>query len=225
MTTDPFDDISVAREQEIADGTPDPTPEATIRRAIRHRVSCPAAASLWPGECVCGLDEAVAALGELVAERDEARRDWQMYVHEVGAESARADAAEMASECVKAKMRVLSLEAELSGLSDPDANVAGKHQRPGAAAETQRLTALIAYPRTGTARRGVLEYLVSRGEFGATDEEIQDALAMNPSTERPRRVELVEGGWVHDGGARRLTSSGSPAVVWELTRKAKVMLG
>lgn len=43
-------------------------PEAVIRKAIRHRDSCPAAASVFPGECVCGRDAALAALDVLVAE-------------------------------------------------------------------------------------------------------------------------------------------------------------
>jgi hypothetical protein len=42
---------------------------------------------------------------------------------------------------------------------------------------------------------------------------------MNPSTQRPRRVELVEGGWVEDSGERRPTRSGMDAVVWRGTDK------
>lgn len=67
---------------------------------------------------------------------------------------------------------------------------------------------------TNALRARVYAALLARGAFGATDEELQIALGMNPSTERPRRIELVERGRVRDSGARRLTRSGRRAVVW-----------
>jgi len=51
---------------------------------------------------------------------------------------------------------------------------------------------------------------------GATDEEIQTWLGMNPSTQRPRRVELVKKGLVVDSGKTRQTRSGRKATVWAL---------
>ena len=48
----------------------------------------------------------------------------------------------------------------------------------------------------GTLRGLVYRRLVRLGSFGATDEEIQLGLDLNPSTQRPRRVELVEKGWL-----------------------------
>jgi hypothetical protein len=104
-------------------------------------------------------------------------------------------------------------------LDDVDADRVGKAQRPGDAAETQRLAALRVLPHTGTARRRVLEAIFMAAANGLTDEEIQDELHMNPSTQRPRRVELVEGGWVEDSGERRPTRSGMDAVVWRGTDK------
>ena len=97
---------------------------------------------------------------------------------------------------------------------DPARDQVGKYQRPGAAAETQRRAAESVYPATGTWRRRVLNAIVAAGLRGATDEELQQALGMNPSTERPRRVELVEQGWIEDSGRRRPTRSGRFAVVW-----------
>ena len=101
-------------------------------------------------------------------------------------------------------------------LSDPSRNAVGKHQRPGDAAETQIESAVLVLPASGTQRRWVLDWIRVQGEHGATDEEIQLGLGMNPSTQRPRRVELVEGGWVEDSGERRKTRSGRNAVVWSL---------
>lgn len=48
-----------------------------------------------------------------------------------------------------------------------------------------------------------------------TDEELQLYLDMNPSTERPRRIELVAKGLVLDSGERRTTKSGRKAVLWK----------
>lgn len=56
-------------------------------------------------------------------------------------------------------------------------------------------------------------WLLERAQ-GATDEEITKGLRMNPNTERPRRVELVDMGRVVDSGRVRLTESGTKAVVW-----------
>lgn len=49
---------------------------------------------------------------------------------------------------------------------------------------------------------------------GATDEQMQDALEMNPNTQRPRRISLVSKGLIVDSGVRRRTGSGRMAVVW-----------
>jgi len=57
-------------------------------------------------------------------------------------------------------------------------------------------------------------YSVIKSTGGATDEEIQTALAMNPSTQRPRRVELLYGDRIKDSGEKRNTKSGRKATVW-----------
>ena len=80
----------------------------------------------------------------------------------------------------------------------PTSKAAGKRARSSAA----------------TWRTRVLTVIRLEGERGATDEEIQDALDMNPSTERPRRVELVKLGLVEDSGETRKTRSNRSAVVW-----------
>lgn len=59
-------------------------------------------------------------------------------------------------------------------------------------------------------QRRVLEHLAWRP---STDEEIANELAMNPSTVRPRRIELVRIGLVVEDGTRR-TASGRMATVW-----------
>ena len=69
--------------------------------------------------------------------------------------------------------------------------------------------------RTAKTLRGrVLSFISWSNAYGATDEEIQDCLEMNPSTQRPRRVELVEKGLIKDSGKKRKTKSNRLAVVW-----------
>jgi hypothetical protein len=81
--------------------------------------------------------------------------------------------------------------------------------------ETSRAAAYAVTPRTGTQRRRVLDAIAAKP---STDEEIQSALHMNPNTQRPRRVELVRGGWVGDSGERRPSSTGQDSIVWGLAR-------
>lgn len=65
-----------------------------------------------------------------------------------------------------------------------------------------------------TLRERVYQYIRSRGPLGATDDEIQVALQMEGSTERPRRVELHNAGRIINSGNKRETRSGRRAVVW-----------
>jgi hypothetical protein len=66
-------------------------------------------------------------------------------------------------------------------------------------------------------RRKVYELIDKNGPL--TDEEIQTALNMNPSTQRPRRIELVERDLVVDSGEKKKTKSGRWAVAWKASRK------
>ena len=83
--------------------------------------------------------------------------------------------------------------------------------------DTSKLAALAVMPRTGTQRRAVLDVFHARGDLGATDFEVQEALRMNGNTQRPRRVELVAGGWLVDSGERR-SVRGHSMIVWKVAR-------
>ena len=69
-------------------------------------------------------------------------------------------------------------------------------------------------PTLNAMQRRVLELLQATPD-GLTDEEMQTRLAMNPSTQRPRRIELARRGMVVEAGTRR-TASGRMAVVWRV---------
>lgn len=80
--------------------------------------------------------------------------------------------------------------------------------------DTSKAAAVAMLADATTLRAQVLQLLTRADAGGATDEEIQTALKMNPSTQRPRRIELVGMGLVRDSGNRRKTRSGRYAVVW-----------
>ena len=79
---------------------------------------------------------------------------------------------------------------------------------------TSELAAVQAEPASHTQRRRVLDLL--RRCVGLTDEQIQKALDMNPSTQRPRRIELVKAGFVVDSGLTARTVSGRLATIWRV---------
>jgi hypothetical protein len=84
--------------------------------------------------------------------------------------------------------------------------------------ETSAAAAASLTPETmSVLQRRVLEFISSRGEEGATDEECQRELGMNPSTQRPRRGELANAGLIVEAGTR-LTSSRRRATVWRMSK-------
>jgi hypothetical protein len=106
---------------------------------------------------------------------------------------------------------------EASTLGDASAIVSAS------APSTSQAAARSVAALTGEVRLRVLRAIEAHG--GLTDDEGCEVLAMNPSTYRPRRHELVrgykriEGGWVQESGRRRPTASGLPAIVWVATDK------
>lgn len=84
------------------------------------------------------------------------------------------------------------------------------------ARDTSRLAALRVKPRLDSLRWRVLQ-AIEGADQGKTDEELATELEMRLNTLRPRRWELVIGGWIQDSGRERKTSSGSFATVWTLS--------
>lgn len=69
-------------------------------------------------------------------------------------------------------------------------------------------------------QRQVYQFIRDRGETGATDEECQRGTRMNPSSQRPRRVELAMAGLVVKSGTRK-TASGRSADVWVAKKRSE----
>jgi len=82
---------------------------------------------------------------------------------------------------------------------------------------TSRDAGLQAMPRSATRRYCVLEAIAIAGERGRTDDELIVQLGVPHQSVGPRRLELVEGGWIEDSGQRRRTRTGADAIVWVLT--------
>lgn len=69
-------------------------------------------------------------------------------------------------------------------------------------------------PKAGTLRSMLLNELRQFRESGLTDAQMQDHTGMDPSTQRPRRIELLKAGLIKDSGRTRKTASGRQATVW-----------
>jgi hypothetical protein len=85
--------------------------------------------------------------------------------------------------------------------------------------ETSRLAALRAAPKSGTQRHALLLKFAAAGARGMTDDEVADAMVWSPNTARPRRVELLDGGWVGNSGSHRPSFYDNPATVWVITEQ------
>lgn len=77
---------------------------------------------------------------------------------------------------------------------------------------TSRAAATQIAPHAPTLRARVLAYIAKNGP--CSDEQIANALGLNPSTARPRRIELVAEGLVRAHYETGKTSSGRSATLW-----------
>jgi hypothetical protein len=84
--------------------------------------------------------------------------------------------------------------------------------------ETSKAAAIAIKPHVGPMHIAILKYLERWGATGATDQEMQDYLDLEGSTQRPRRRELQLWGYIVKSGTTRKTESGRAAVVWVLAR-------
>ena len=70
---------------------------------------------------------------------------------------------------------------------------------------------------TKTVLHDLLLAVLQDNPAGLTDEEMQTLVPMNPSTQRPRRIELYRALKIRPSGVKGVTRSGRTAVVWVLT--------
>ena len=72
------------------------------------------------------------------------------------------------------------------------------------------------FPKTGSLKRKVYEHFLSCGEFGATDQEIENALNISGNTVRPTRQSLQKDGYILDTGFTRSNANGNQCIVWSV---------
>lgn len=140
--------------------------------------------------------------------------------------SAWARALDSSTRSIEAALQVLRQPAQ--GAAAPSTASSPAVDTPGAlpprqgAPQTSVKAWRYVLPKTGTQRRRVLQAIaeVARDPrvVGLTDVEIQHRTGLSPNSERPRRHELVEGGWIEQGERTR-THYGTEHTVWVLTSK------
>lgn len=108
------------------------------------------------------------------------------------------------------------------GLVDLDAVASGCGLVRNDHGETAHKAAQAIKVRSGSQRGAVLLHLYTdhqAGNWGSADEVITEVTGLVPSSERPRRVELVRMGLVEDSGKVYMTRAGREAVVWRITHQ------
>jgi transcription initiation factor IIE alpha subunit len=79
---------------------------------------------------------------------------------------------------------------------------------------TSREAASRVYPRSGSIRLEVYEFLIRRGLDGATDQEIESNLNLDGNTVRPTRKTLEQDELIIDTGTTRSNHNGNQCIVW-----------
>jgi predicted ArsR family transcriptional regulator len=100
-------------------------------------------------------------------------------------------------------------------MTDAQLDLFGTHHAPYQAHSSTSRAAAAWADASGlaeTARGRVLRCIIEHGPV--TDEQIADLLAMNPSTQRPRRVELEADGLIVNYGLDAPARSGRLAARW-----------
>jgi hypothetical protein len=78
-------------------------------------------------------------------------------------------------------------------------------------------------PKLGSINAKVYDFILGRGLYGATDQEIETTLRLDGNTVRPSRGSLVKNGLVSDSGATRLNIKGNNCIVWRATEDGMLL--
>lgn len=93
---------------------------------------------------------------------------------------------------------------------------------------TERTAAELQRVNSGTKRAQVLGCFITdhrNGGDGLMDEDLAERFGIYRDTAGPRRLELVNMGYLRASGRQRRTSRNTPSIVWELTDAAITKLG
>jgi transcription initiation factor IIE alpha subunit len=79
------------------------------------------------------------------------------------------------------------------------------------------------YPRTGSLRMKVYEFILNQGLRGATDQEIEKTLSIDGNTVRPTRISLVKDGYILDTGTTRKNKHDNDCIVWRAVEEGMML--
>jgi len=79
------------------------------------------------------------------------------------------------------------------------------------------------YPRTGSLRMKVYEFILNQGLRGATDQEIEKTLSIDGNTVRPTRISLVKDGYIMDTGTTRKNKHDNDCIVWRAVEEGMML--
>jgi DNA-binding transcriptional ArsR family regulator len=85
---------------------------------------------------------------------------------------------------------------------------------PANATDSSQAAAAMIAEHAPALRERILLFIRERGEQGATNEEIADALGLRPNSETGRATELKDAGLIRDSGRRRRARSGVRVIIW-----------
>lgn len=182
-------------------------PMAALRRAMEAQARATGRID------VRKVDEQLAAGNPIPPDADvvaEQTGNWRAMLPDKGDVAEQQDLSEAERAMIESRGEQLRL--------DPARDMPGRYHADGP--DTERVAAGRVTPRSGTQRAAVLEALRAAGDRGATDHELwvaTEAKCVRPHVAGTRREELIRDGWtIVDTGERRLTDTGTPAIVWRL---------
>jgi len=91
-----------------------------------------------------------------------------------------------------------------------------------------RATSVAAYekarPKFGSNRARVYQQILDKQEYGATDQELQQALNLSGDTLRPARLSLLKENLIYDSGKTRQNANGNECIVWVVSKIEQIGL-
>ena len=93
------------------------------------------------------------------------------------------------------------------------------------AGDTERNAASKVNMAPGSDMRLCVDTFIAAGREGLTDFELAELTKQDKNSIAPRRVNLMQAGWVVDSKVRRPSPKGNPSKVWVLTQTARDALG
>lgn len=69
-------------------------------------------------------------------------------------------------------------------------------------------------PKIPSYKKIVLDFIISNGGYGATDQEMEAELGISGNTIRPTRMSLLKSKAIVDSGLTRFNHNGNRCIVW-----------